>query len=88
MRVEEPDVVDKDDPEEETETVEISTDNVGDASVELNVEELISELEAEGIGEPPESEQAAKRRFEDLMERKRHQQELEDFDDYDIGSSD
>ncbi len=86
MRVEEPDVAEKDDDlEEETETVEISTDNVGDPSVEINVEELISELEAEGIGgEPPESEQAAKRRFEDLMERKRHEQELEDFDDYDV----
>lgn len=86
MRVEEPDVAEKDDDlEEETETVEISTDNVGDPSVEINVEELISELEAEGIGgEPAESEQAAKRRFEDLMERKRHEQELEDFDDYDV----
>ena len=84
MRVEEPDVAETDDREEETETVEVSTDNVGDASVELNVEELISELEAEGLGEAPECEQAAKRRLEDLMERKRHQRDLEDFDDYDV----
>ena len=85
MRVEEPDVVEEDDVEEETETVEtMATDNVGDPSVEINVEELISELEAEGISDAPECEQAAKRRFEELMERKRNKEDLEDFDDYDI----
>ena len=85
MRVEEPDVVEEDDLEEETETVEaVTTDNVGDPSVEINVEELISELEAEGVSEAPECEQAAKKRFEELMERKRRQEELEDFDDYDV----
>ena len=46
MRVEENDVVQDDGLEDETETVEtveVSTDNVGDPSVEINVEELISE---------------------------------------------
>ena len=85
MRVEEPDVVDEDELEEETETVEtVVTDNVGDPSVEINVEELISELEAEGVGEAPECEQAAKKRLEEFMERKRRKEELEDFDDYDV----
>lgn len=85
MRVEEPDVVEIDDPEERTETVEVATtDNVGDPSVEINVEDLISELEAEGLSDAPESEHAAKKRFDELMELKRAQRELEDFDDYDV----
>ena len=60
------------------------TDNVGDPSVEINVEELIHEIEAEGESSRPGRELAAKRRLEDLMERKRSKRELEDFDDYDI----
>ena len=60
------------------------TDNVGDPSVEINVEELIHEIEAEGESSRPGRELAAKRRLEDLMERKRSKRELEDFDDYEI----
>jgi FKBP-type peptidyl-prolyl cis-trans isomerase len=60
------------------------TDNVGDPSVEINVEELIHEIEAEGDGSRPGRELAAKRRLEDLIERKRAKRELEDFDDYEI----
>jgi hypothetical protein len=60
------------------------TDNVGDPSVEINVEELIHEIEAEGESSRPGRELAAKRRLEDLMERKRSKVELEDFDDYDV----
>ena len=46
------------------------TDNVGDPSVEINVEELIHELEVDGVTRPGR-EQAAKRRLEELMEKKR-----------------
>ena len=60
------------------------TDNVGDPSVEINVEELIHEIEAEGDSSRPGRELAAKRRLEDLMEKKRAKRELEDFDDYEI----
>ena len=60
------------------------TDNVGDPSVEINVEELIHEIEAEGEGSRPGRELAAKRRLEDLIEKKRAKRELEDFDDYEI----
>ncbi|HSC16562.1 MAG TPA: hypothetical protein VLI71_15655 [Gammaproteobacteria bacterium] len=59
------------------------TDNVGDASVEINVEELIHELEGDGVVRPGR-EQAAKRRLEELMEKKRAKRELEDFDDYEV----
>ena len=60
------------------------TDNVGDASVEINVEELIHEIEVENGSSRPDRELAAKRRLEELMERKRSKRELEDFDDYDV----
>jgi hypothetical protein len=74
--------------EEETETEESepaaeTTDNVGDPSVEINVEELIHELEVDGVVQPGK-EQAAKRRLELLMEEKRAKRDLEDFDDYDV----
>jgi len=59
------------------------TDNVGDPSVEINVEELIHELEVDGVTRPGR-EQAAKRRLEELMEQKRAKRDLEDFDDYDV----
>lgn len=59
-------------------------DNVGDPSVEINVEELISELEAQGISSRLGSEKDARHRLEELMERKRARRDLEDFEDYDI----
>jgi hypothetical protein len=71
---------------QETEALQESdTDNVGDASVELNIEELINELEADGLMEACTSEHAAKKkRLEELMELRRARQDLEDFDDYDV----
>ncbi len=62
-----------------------STDNVGDVSVEINVETLLHDLEVDGLlsseGKGPE---AARRKLEEMMEQKRAARELEDFDDYDI----
>lgn len=86
---------DEDELEEETEDSEESdaedtpdaaeTDNVGDPSVEINVDELIHELEVQGVASKrPGSEQAAKRRLEELMEQKRAKRELEDFEDYEF----
>jgi hypothetical protein len=82
----------KEDLEEEAEEEEAEaeesepaaeTDNVGDPSVEINVEELIHELEVDGVVHPGK-EYAAKRRLEQLMEEKRAKRELEDFEDYDV----
>ena len=79
----------EDEDEEEAEEEEAvaepaaETDNVGDPSVEINVEELIHELEVDGVTRPGR-EQAAKRRLEELMEKKRAKRDLEDFDDYDV----
>lgn len=80
--------VDEEVEEEEAEAEEeavpaADTDNVGDASVEINVEELIHELEVDGVTRPAR-EQAAKRRLEELMEMKRAKRDLEDFEDYDV----
>ena len=74
---------DEEDAEEEGAVAAPETDNVGDPSVEINVEELIQELEVDGVTRPGR-EQAAKRRLEELMERKRSRRDLEDFDDYDV----
>jgi hypothetical protein len=78
----------EDEDEEETEAAAdgeavAETDNVGDPSVEINVEELIHELEADGVTRPGR-EQAAKRRLEELMEKKRSKRDLEDFEDYEV----
>jgi hypothetical protein len=83
---EEVDEDDEEDAEEEEEAEAepvTETDNVGDPSVEINVEELIHELEVDGVTRPGR-EQAAKRRLEELIEKKRSKRELEDFDDYDV----
>lgn len=78
-----------DEPEAEEEEADADdepaaeTDNVGDASVEINVEDLIHELEVDGLTNA-NREQAAKRRLEELMEKKRAKRELEDFEDYEI----
>jgi hypothetical protein len=74
----------------ESETDEIDeeeggeTDNIGDPSVEINVESLIRELESDGFVSQLDKEKNARKRLEELMERKRAKRELEDFDDYDI----
>ena len=84
---EEIEIEDEDDEEAEgppsSSEAAAETDNVGDASVEINVEELIHELEDDGVIRPGR-EQAAKRRLEELMEKKRAKRELEDFDDYEV----
>ena len=75
------DVPDNDDGE----TVEDDeTDNVGEASVEINVEELIREFETHALGDSLCRGANAKHRLEELMELRRAKLELEDFDDYDV----
>ena len=76
--------VEIDDSEDTDDIEEEASDNVGDPSVEINVEELIHDLEADGIINRIDSEKDTRRRLEELMERKRSRRELEDFDDYDI----
>ena len=72
--------------EEETDNVENepATDNVGDPSVEINVEELLQTLEAELPPDLEDKAGGARHKLEEIMESKRAQQDLEDFDDYKV----
>lgn len=58
------------------------TDNVGEQSIEINVESLIAELEAESQHGKAPDVQCARRKLEDYLERKRIARELEDFEDF------
>lgn len=73
-----------DELEDEEEEEGEPTDNVGDPSVEINVEELIHELEADGLVSRIDKEKTTRKRLEELMEKKRAMRELEDFEDYKI----
>lgn len=68
--------------ESETVTVPVATDNVGDISVEVNVEDLIAQIEAESKGSAPSG--SARRKIEDILEEKRIAREIMDLDDFDI----
>ena len=75
---------DLDTPEAEVEeSADVAvTDNVGEQSIEINVESLIAELEAESQhGKAPDM-QCARRKLEDFLERKRIARDLEDFEDF------
>lgn len=59
-----------------------STDNVGDISVEVNVEDLIAQIESESKGGAPDG--SARRKIEDILEEKRIAKEIMDLEDFDI----
>ena len=62
-----------------------SSDNVGGSSVEIDVEQLLAEFEAEAaLG--VDASGRVRRRLEAMAERKRRHQALIDFDDYDLDS--
>ncbi|WP_405220218.1 hypothetical protein [Lentisalinibacter sediminis] len=57
-------------------------DNVGELSVEINVEQLVAEIEGSQSGGTGSF--AARRRLEELMEQKRFERALRDMDDWDF----
>lgn len=61
--------------------VDSKSSNVGDASVELNVEELIAEIEAESGLTAPQGK-SARKRLEALLEERRAARELDEWDEY------
>ena len=65
------------------ETTAKPTDNVGEGSVEIDVETLIAEFETEASEGVDESGKI-RRRLDAMRERKRRHDALEDFDDYDF----
>jgi hypothetical protein len=62
----------------------LSTDNVGDTSVEINVDDLISEVEAAGLPSDHFTHEKARKRLEEIMEERRTSEDLSDFDDFDL----
>lgn len=75
------------DPEVEDQETEAAppvaaTDNVGDISVEVNVEDLIAQIESESKGAAPDG--SARRKIEDILEEKRIAKEIMDLEDFDI----
>ena len=82
-------VDDSDDTEDAdfSETIVIETGgNVGGVSVEINVEELVSDIEQ--AKNPTEDGAAARRRLEALLEEKRLERLLDEDDDFGISDLD
>jgi len=61
-----------------------TTDNVGDTSVEINVDDLISEVEAAGLPTDHFQGEKARKRLEEILEERRLLQDISDFDDFDL----
>lgn len=59
-------------------------DNIGEPSVEINVEGLIAELEAESRFVSKPDILSARRKLEEYLERRRVAREIEDFDDFNV----
>lgn len=55
-----------------------ATSNVGETSVEIDVEELIAELEADRESSPPPEEQSCRKRLEDILEERRIAHEIDE----------
>ena len=60
---------------------EPSTDNVGETSVEINVEDLIAEIEAESGSQSDPRGSSTRKRLDEILDEKRAARELEDFED-------
>lgn len=58
--------------------------NVGETSVEIDVEELIAQIESEAPVKGSPEEKLARQRLEELQEIRRIQRELSDFDEFDL----
>ena len=72
---------------DETSALSTGTENVGETSVEIDIEELIAEIE----DDDPKSggrDGSARKRLEELLEQKRVAHELEELDEFDTISAD
>jgi len=66
-----------------------STDNVGGSSVEINIDELVAEFEAEVREEAEKgtsNDRSARKRLDDMLERKRAAKDLDIIDEFPMGS--
>ncbi len=60
----------------------VKSGNVGDPSVELNVDEIVAELEADMGIESSSDGQDARKRLESLLEERRAARELDELDEF------
>jgi hypothetical protein len=74
---------DDDDEDIEDDDEDGPSDNVGQSSVEIDVESLIAELESEKV-KGIDSDGDLRKRLDEILERKKHKHDLDDFDEYEI----
>ena len=65
-------------------TLEIDTDNVGEASVEINIQTLMAEMEAEGISTDALAGSDKRKRLDEAMEQRRIERELRELESFDF----
>ena len=58
------------------------TSNVGEPSVEIDVEEIVAEMEADMGVKAPDDATDARKKLEALLEERRAKRELEDLDEF------
>jgi len=80
--------VDELDDEESIEDLDAPTANVGETSVEINVEELIAELEADSGTTSANHEEDPRKRLERILEERRAARELGEIDEFALDSLD
>ena len=84
----EPKQVDDDVEEEASEVTSVSEDdvdddNIGDISVEINVEELVAKIEASDDGDIPRKREV-RRRLDELEEKRRSDDDLDSTYNFDL----
>jgi hypothetical protein len=62
----------------------IETDNVGEPSVEIDLNALMAEVEAEGVSFKPVTESDKRKRLEEMLEQKRMERELRELENFDF----
>ena len=76
--------VDELDEDEQDGKDHLATSNVGETSVEINVEDLIAEIEADCPPRPKRTDIPARKRLEELLEERRAARELGEDDGFDV----
>jgi len=73
---------------DETSALSAGTENVGETSVEIDIEELIAEFEDDNGHKSGGQDDSTRKRLEELLEQKRVAHELEELDEFDTISAD
>ena len=76
------------DQEDSTDDLAMQTANVGETSVEIDVEELIAEIEAEGGVSSGSIDEDPRKRLERILEERRAARELDEIDEFALDTLD